>query len=437
MLDLNKFSLENLVKIQKILKIALESYEFNPSNEENFFVSVEKFKKLGLDFSETISIIQKIEKEENEALKYKGFENIKKYINSDTACSTLSHAYRKEEHPLAIKDHKRIKQLYNEVLKKIKSKQGQIPIKETTNPPSNTIPKKIIKDLDKTIRQHKSQLEVVSKLISSYAQYQNKDNFSEKLTEIIEQATKPIKSTLETLNTPNLLLSTINKNYIGSTIKQLIAPYRQFENQIIDIRTKTKVFKNINFPKSDISILDEKPSIESITFAIPKDTREKREAQVALDISVIKRILLKYEVGSINFLPYKKVDNIKTAKKYILTIKDREIWINNYLLSRPHTTGTNLAFFEYISSQPKNTDITEDKMPLYLKESMSKKRIIAILGKLGFTGELLKAFFPKRGKSQITYRGNKITKNDLKKAGIKIPVFIKQLELAHTKNSLK
>jgi len=47
----------------------------------------------------------------------------------------------------------------------------------------------------------------------------------------------------------------------------------------------------------------------------------------------------------------------------------------------------------------------------------------------------LKAFFYNRGKDTTTFRGKKITKKDLENAGIKIPLFIQELELAHTKNN--
>ena len=138
-----------------------------------------------------------------------------------------------------------------------------------------------------------------------------------------------------------------------------------------------------------------------------------------------------------------KLEEIQETEKFEITIKDREIWINDYLLSKPHAVGSNLEFFEYICSKPPNTLIARDKMPNigdgieygYTKEAIKKKGFIKILNELGFKGEILKAFFPKRGKNIVVYRGNRITKKDLEKAGVKIPLFFKELEVAHLKNS--
>ena len=141
-----------------------------------------------------------------------------------------------------------------------------------------------------------------------------------------------------------------------------------------------------------------------------------------------------------------KILTLKAAKEYpekfVITVKDREIWVNGYLLSKPHFTGSNFEFFEYVRSQPANTKIERKNLPsqfgnLSLREQIRNKGFIKILNELGFKGEILKAFFPKRGKSMLTYKGNKITKADLEKSGIKIPLFTKELELAHIKNSPK
>ena len=130
-------------------------------------------------------------------------------------------------------------------------------------------------------------------------------------------------------------------------------------------------------------------------------------------------------------------------KTFEIQVKDRYIWINNYLLSKPHAVGSNFEFFEYIRSKPPRTPIERNKMPDvgdgvgygYIKEAIKNKGFIKILNKLGFKGEILKAFFPKRSKNIIVYRGDKITKKDLEKSGVKIPLFLKELELAHTRNS--
>jgi hypothetical protein len=126
-------------------------------------------------------------------------------------------------------------------------------------------------------------------------------------------------------------------------------------------------------------------------------------------------------------------------KIFEIQVKDRNILVNNYLLSKPHAVGSNFEFFEYIRSKSANTKIERNSLPdfggLSLKQEVKNKSFIKILNELGFKGEILKAFFPKRGKDMLVYRGDKITKKDLEKVGVKIPLFLKELELAHLKNS--
>ncbi|MFH0912237.1 MAG: hypothetical protein V1807_01095, partial [Patescibacteria group bacterium] len=121
--------------------------------------------------------------------------------------------------------------------------------------------------------------------------------------------------------------------------------------------------------------------------------------------------------------------------KFIISVKDREIWINDYLISKPHATGTNFAFFEYIQTQSADTKIERRKLPDTLKQEVGKKRFVSMLNSLGFTGEITKAFFYKISEHTLFYRGNKIEKESLEKEGIKIPLFLKELEVVHMRKS--
>jgi len=126
--------------------------------------------------------------------------------------------------------------------------------------------------------------------------------------------------------------------------------------------------------------------------------------------------------------------------KLIITVRDREIWVNNYLIGKPHAIGSNFEFFEHVRLRPPHTKIDRSTLSNFggsssLKEQIEGKSFIKILNGLGFKGEILRAFFYKRSKNTLIYRGDKITNKDLKKAGIKITLLLKELELANTKNS--
>ena len=126
-----------------------------------------------------------------------------------------------------------------------------------------------------------------------------------------------------------------------------------------------------------------------------------------------------------------------------IKVKDKYILVNDYILSKPHSVGSNLEFFEYVRSKPPYTPIKRKEMPnvgdgvayAYTKDEIKNKSFTKILNELGFTDEILIAFFPKRGKDELVYRGDKITKKDLEKSGVKIPLFLEELKVAHLKNS--
>lgn len=140
---------------------------------------------------------------------------------------------------------------------------------------------------------------------------------------------------------------------------------------------------------------------------------------------------------------YSVDDKISTHDIFSISVKDREIWVNTWLISKPHGAGKNYEFFDYVRAKPPHTLIERDKMPNvgdgvnygYTKEAIKNKGFIKILNELGFKSEILKAYFYKRSKDALIYRGDKITKEDLEKSGIKKPLFLKELELAHTRNS--
>lgn len=126
------------------------------------------------------------------------------------------------------------------------------------------------------------------------------------------------------------------------------------------------------------------------------------------------------------------------SEKFKLSIKDREIWINEYIIGRPYATGSNLEFLQYVRSKTPGTVIDRADLPvggrLSLGVQVGKKPFSKILSELGFKGELLKMFFSKHTKSTVAYRGDELTVEDLKKAGVSRLQLQQQLEAAHTKN---
>ncbi len=136
--------------------------------------------------------------------------------------------------------------------------------------------------------------------------------------------------------------------------------------------------------------------------------------------------------------PSEKLSTSSIPDKYKISVKDREIWVNNYLIGKPHAVGSNFEFLEYVRNQPPDTKIELTTIPneairATVKETIQGRRFIKILNALGFKGEIKKAFFYKVGNDSLYYRGDEITKTDLEKAGVKIYLFLKELEVAHAR----
>ena len=128
-------------------------------------------------------------------------------------------------------------------------------------------------------------------------------------------------------------------------------------------------------------------------------------------------------------------DNAKLSDKYEITLKDREIWINNYLISKPHSIGSNMEFFRYLFENP-NKLIKRSELPEYVIKEIGTKKFSKMLNGLGFVGEILKAFFPKSGKTSMCFIPA-IYRKDFEKRGVDETIFLKELDLAHSKKSSK
>jgi len=132
MFNLNKLSKIILKKMQNVLTIVLEYSELKITNKDVILIPKERFKDSGLSISEVIKIINKIGKEENEAIK--NIEHIrpfgpKKYpsfIQPDLFNSEREYEYEKKEFKekyednleISISDSEKIRKLLKRVIEK-------------------------------------------------------------------------------------------------------------------------------------------------------------------------------------------------------------------------------------------------------------------------------------------------------------------------------
>ena len=109
-----------------------------------------------------------------------------------------------------------------------------------------------------------------------------------------------------------------------------------------------------------------------------------------------------------------------------IEICDREILIGGALLSKPHSTGRNMDFFEYVFRNP-NKLLKRADFPETIKKHLGAKPTTKILNELGFRGAILVAFFPKRSmKSGIMFR-NHVTPKELEGSGISMETVVGEI----------
>ena len=117
------------------------------------------------------------------------------------------------------------------------------------------------------------------------------------------------------------------------------------------------------------------------------------------------------------------------AGQYEISIRDREIWVNDFLLSKPHAAGSRMSFFQYAYDNP-NRLILRRNISDLISMDFTGKEFTRLLNALGFKGELLKAFFPKRAKSAFLFR-NPVSMSQLLESGVDISKMEKELRKAH------
>ncbi|MFZ2556172.1 MAG: hypothetical protein WAZ27_04550 [Minisyncoccia bacterium] len=168
---------------------------------------------------------------------------------------------------------------------------------------------------------------------------------------------------------------------------------------------------------------------------VDKKVNEHGREKATLWNKMLKNIDDAKERGEIGFPSAEQRPSAKTPENFVIRVKDREIWISDFLLSKPYGAGTNMSFFEYII-QHSDQELQRESMPTHIKNEVGGKSFSKILNALGFKGEILKAFVPKRGKSSLLFR-KETSKDQLEKEGVKIHLLLQELVLAHTRNSPK
>lgn len=138
--------------------------------------------------------------------------------------------------------------------------------------------------------------------------------------------------------------------------------------------------------------------------------------------------------GEFDFGGSDKEPEIAVPDTFTVSVKDREIWVNDFILSRPFATHPNKEFFDYVYAHAGET-LLRSEIPDYAKRALQGgKSFVSVLNNIGFKSQILRAFFPKRGKTSILLTKN-VSAVDLKERGVKTSLLLQELRTAHAKNS--
>jgi hypothetical protein len=266
------------------------------------------------------------------------------------------------------------------------------------------------------------------------------DEFKEKMRWVIEVVLRYAEDKNESrFYLPNSELENKERKITFKESVDIINKIEKEKNGLIKIILHERPFGPVKSLITELVF----PGDAERTYKLKEEEHEKKfKDNLEIKVESVKKMR-----SFLDTLPIKKYnpaekDSALEEKTFEIKVKDREIWVNNYLLSKPHATSSNYEFLEYILSKSDNAKIERKNLPdssgeASLKYKLRGDKFKKAFTSLGFKGEILKAFFKNRGKNQTTFRGKKITRKDLEDAGVKISLFIQELKLANTKNSSK
>ena len=116
-----------------------------------------------------------------------------------------------------------------------------------------------------------------------------------------------------------------------------------------------------------------------------------------------------------------------------VNLKDREVRVNEFVLSRPHAVGRNMDFMEFILNSPTG-EINREDLPGQLRDDLTGTKFTKLLNGLGFTGPILRAFFPRRSEDSLTFL-REVSSAQLKERNQRADTLLQALKLAHIKNN--
>jgi hypothetical protein len=141
--------------------------------------------------------------------------------------------------------------------------------------------------------------------------------------------------------------------------------------------------------------------------------------------------LVSMAAGFKNLLDLGEVSLSFEPKTFKLHIIDRSVFINSYLISKPHAVGLNFEFISYIVGQGAGSKIEYKNLPHNLADDINKKtdkRFIKLLSDLNFTGVIRDLYFSEIKDDSLVFHGSLVNKKSAMKRNLIIKDIVSELD---------
>jgi len=336
MINLSEFSIENLKKIQKVLKIILDELEIQEINRlTGNKILLKRFEKEGIFYEEIVSILNKVNNERekpilevlNESIDYQElrsgeFSELERLENENIGLefSDFSKKDLKENIILRIENLNGLKEIKEKIDKKLKEVaitrveeiRGQFEEMNEKQEEKEALKREIVEETNKKLEEQRKIFEKLGKQFSSLIPPNSISAFK-KYEELLKKISKQYEPLRNALKEISRLQSTTEyaKNYLTPALQCLAAPIKQIEEQMKKIG---KMYSTIKIP--DSRLLNSKVIISSDMMQV------KQETETASEIKEIRTLLQRLTENAKNKqdLTQKKIEKglneIKKPKWY-------------------------------------------------------------------------------------------------------------------------
>lgn len=213
-----------------------------------------------------------------------------------------------------------------------------------------------------------------------------------------------------------------NQEYVGRALQLIRFIYKNLSPAVNNVELEERMVT---------LIFDKGEEAEQLLSKLmdTKNTKNKLVQEIIASLKEVKK-LKSISLGLKNMQLLKVDCFVAQPKSFTISLKDRNLFINNYLIAKPHATGNNYEFISDVINQKPGTLVERKNLRAWLSDALNQhkdKRFVKILNDLHITGEIRNAFFPQVTDDSLIFRGPTVLKSTLEKEGVNVKALIDKL----------